>query len=93
MATLTLTKQLERAGWKLLPIPVFYAARAFWNDGNGRGNAACISFAFPHDWAVIPPEDHPERARVVEGRNRAIRIAAVLAGLRQPPAANAEARS
>lgn len=46
-----MSRSAQRAGWKLLPVPFFWPAHQFWNNGNGRRNAACIDFSHPRDYA------------------------------------------
>ena len=76
MSRPTMMQTAEQLGWRILPIPFFWPAKAFWHDPNtGQGNAPCICFAHPREWAVIPPEGHPEPARVIQGRVRAVRWA------------------
>jgi hypothetical protein len=76
----TLTAQIERLGWKLLPIPHFCPAGRMWhNPDTGKGNAAFIDFAHANEWLIVPPEDSPIRARKVDGKICAIRAAYRLA--------------
>jgi hypothetical protein len=78
----TLTAQIERLGWKLLPIPYFHAAGRMWhNPDTGKRNAAFIDFAHAHEWLIVPPEDSPIRARKAGGKICAIREAYRLAML------------
>jgi hypothetical protein len=72
----TLTAQLERLGWKILPIPDFIVAGRFWHDPkNGTGDPAFLDFKHPQEWPIVPPEDTGLRARKVGDRMCAIRAA------------------
>ena len=82
----SLTAQIERLGWKLLPIPRFWAACQLMHWGEGRGNASFIDFDHPHEWLIVPPEDSPIRARKVGRKICAIRAAYRLATLGEDPA-------
>ena len=72
-ATGSLTAQFQRLGWKLLPIPRFWAPRELTNGPNGSGNRAFIDFHHSYEWLIVPPEDSPIRARKVSGKVCAIR--------------------
>jgi hypothetical protein len=71
----TKTAQLAALGWRLVPIPEFWAAKEAWRDGQGNGNAAFVDFRNCHDWLVISPDDSGLMATKIEGRVRAIRWA------------------
>lgn len=72
----TKTAELERRGWRLLPIPLFWSAGVMWHDPKtGAGNPACIDFSHPREWLVVPPEASGLRAQKVEGRICAIKLA------------------
>jgi len=72
----TKTAWLAGLGWRVLPIPQFWAARQMWHDPRtGEGNPAYIDFAHPREWVVIPPEGHALAARKIVGRVCAIRWA------------------
>lgn len=73
--------RLEAVGWKILPIPKFWAEGEFTrNSRTGKGNPACVDFSHPHEWLVIPPDEEMKAFKVV-GRVCAIREAWALAGI------------
>jgi hypothetical protein len=72
----TKTAELERRGWRLLPIPLFRPAGVMWHDPKtGGGNPAYIDFSHSREWLVVPPKANGLRAQKVEGRICAIRLA------------------
>ena len=76
----SLTAQIERLGWKLLPIPFFWPAGHAWHDPlSGKRNAAFIDFNHVREWLIVPPEESSIRARKVAGKICAIRVAHRLA--------------
>ena len=76
----SLSGELSRLGWKVLPIPGFWRERQLMH-WEGGGNKAFIDFNHINEWLIVPPEDSPIRARKVAGKLRAIRAAYRLAML------------
>ena len=72
----SMTGQLCRLGWRILPIPMFKPTDA--RDGD---IPPTISFTLGNEWLILPPEDSPIRARKVAGKVTAIRTAWGLATL------------
>lgn len=68
----TKTGRLASAGWRIVPIPNFWAKAELIHDGNGNGNPAFIDFTNPREWLVIPPDEAGLMARKFNGRRRAI---------------------
>jgi hypothetical protein len=59
------------AGWRVLRIPTLLCS---------PGLAPMLDMGMGDDWAVIPPDHSPERARVIRGRRAALaHVAARLA--------------
>jgi hypothetical protein len=77
----SLTAQVVRLGWKILPIPGFYAAKQMWHDPrSGGGNPAYIDFQHVYAWLIVPPDSSSLRAtKVSGGKISAIRAAYRLA--------------
>lgn len=68
----TKTMRLAAIGWRILPIPTFWAARELLHDASGNGNPAFIDFNHPREWLVIPPESVDLPAQKFTGRRLAI---------------------
>jgi len=76
----SMSGQLARLGWKVLPMPSFWGDRQLMH-WDGGGNKAFIDFGHTNEWLIVPPEDSPIRARKVAGKICAIRAAYRLAML------------
>lgn len=73
VVTDTTTREMERApmtmqrasaaGWRVLRIPTVLCS---------PGLAPMLDMGLGDDWAVIPPDHSPQRARVIRGRRAAL---------------------